>query len=260
MTSPHFRFLRSRLWLALIFAVTATAPAQTPPANDDKTRALQLYEQGNYPEALAAWQKAVKQDKNSPIAWHYLGLTFERLNKAKDARKAHEKAAKLGEKLLFALFEITEGERYKTMAQTLTPAFRKAAESAERYLALSENLDAKKSKEWKSLADSLRSFSATPSEDIYAAKDVTVKAVILSKPAPEYTNEARSNNTYGIIQLRVLLGSNGRVTNVQIVKGLPNGLNRAAVDAARRIKFRPAIKDGRPVSQWVVLQYDFNIY
>jgi protein TonB len=94
----------------------------------------------------------------------------------------------------------------------------------------------------------------------FQAREVTRKAVITSKPEPGYTEEARKNNTTGVVQLRVLLGANGAVSSISPVSRLPNGLTEKAIEAARRIRFTPAQKDGRNVSQWIVLQYDFNIY
>jgi hypothetical protein len=50
------------------------------------------------------------------------------------------------------------------------------------------------------------------------------------------------------------------VTNLSIVKGLPDGLTDKALDAARHMLFFPAEKDGRSVSQYAVLEYNFIIY
>jgi len=41
---------------------------------------------------------------------------------------------------------------------------------------------------------------------------------------------------------------------------LPDGLTEKAIAAARSIRFQPAQKDGRPVSQYAVIEYSFNIY
>jgi outer membrane biosynthesis protein TonB len=44
------------------------------------------------------------------------------------------------------------------------------------------------------------------------------------------------------------------------VSRLPDGLTEKAIEAARRISFTPAEKDGRKVSQYVTIEYNFNIY
>jgi TonB family protein len=57
-----------------------------------------------------------------------------------------------------------------------------------------------------------------------------------------------------------VLHSAGDVQGISVVKGLPDGLTEQAIIAAKQIRFRPAEKDGRPVSQYVILEYNFNIY
>jgi len=41
---------------------------------------------------------------------------------------------------------------------------------------------------------------------------------------------------------------------------LKDGMTEAAIEAARNIRFFPAEKDGKPVSQWMTLEYNFNLY
>jgi TonB family protein len=94
----------------------------------------------------------------------------------------------------------------------------------------------------------------------FSQKDVTRKAVITFKPEPGFTEEARKNNVTGVVRLRAVLSSSGGVTNISVIKPLPDGLTEKAIAAARQIKFQPAQKDGRTVSQYIVLEYNFNIY
>ncbi|HEX7316521.1 MAG TPA: energy transducer TonB [Pyrinomonadaceae bacterium] len=90
--------------------------------------------------------------------------------------------------------------------------------------------------------------------------EVTRKAVITFKPEPGFTEEARKNNVTGVVRLRAVLHANGGIQGISVVKGLPDGLTEKAIAAARQIRFTPAEKDGRTVSQYVVLEYNFNIY
>jgi TonB family protein len=90
--------------------------------------------------------------------------------------------------------------------------------------------------------------------------EVTRKAILLFKPEPGFTEDARRFNVTGVVRLRGILSSAGKVTALSVVKPLPHGLTRKALVAARSIQFEPAQKDGRPVSQYVVLEYNFNIY
>ena len=95
---------------------------------------------------------------------------------------------------------------------------------------------------------------------VYKVSEVTQRACILSKPQPGYTEEAQRNEAEGTVVLRAVLSSTGRVTDMKVLRGLPYGLTELALDAARRITFVPAIKDGRYVSQQVLIEYNFNLY
>jgi TonB family protein len=94
----------------------------------------------------------------------------------------------------------------------------------------------------------------------FRQNEVTRKAMITFKPEPGFTEEARKNNVTGVVRLRAILSASGSVTGITTVKGLPDGLTEKAIAAARQIRFTPAEKDGRAVSQYVVLEYNFNIY
>jgi hypothetical protein len=58
----------------------------------------------------------------------------------------------------------------------------------------------------------------------------------------------------------MVLTSNGSVTGIVPLKRLPDGLTEKAIAAARMSQFTPAEKDGRKVSQYVTVAYNFNIY
>jgi hypothetical protein len=60
--------------------------------------------------------------------------------------------------------------------------------------------------------------------------------------------------------MRGVISSDGQLTNIAISRRLPHGLTAQALDAARRIIFIPAQKDGQPVSMAIQLEYNFNLY
>jgi TonB family protein len=95
---------------------------------------------------------------------------------------------------------------------------------------------------------------------VFTSNEVTTKARLLTKPEPEYTEDARKNQVTGTVVLRVVFASNGTVTNIRTISGLPHGLTERAIVAARQIKFVPAIKDRHKVSMWMQLEYNFNLY
>ncbi len=95
---------------------------------------------------------------------------------------------------------------------------------------------------------------------IFSGKDVTSKARILEKPEPQYTESARKNQITGTVIIKAIFSSSGQVTNIVAVSKLPDGLTEKAIAAARQIRFVPATKDGRPVSMYMQLEYNFNLY
>lgn len=102
--------------------------------------------------------------------------------------------------------------------------------------------------------------SAADLNRVFNVKDVTRRAVIVSRPEPLYTEEARKDQITGTVVLRLVFNANGTVTNVVALSRLPGGLTDKAIEAARRIQFTPAERDGRKVSQYATINYNFNIY
>ena len=93
-----------------------------------------------------------------------------------------------------------------------------------------------------------------------SGKEVTRKARLAMKPEPRYTEDARQNGITGTVVLKVLFSYDGSVKHITTVSGLPYGLTQKSIEVARRIKFIPAVKDGKYVSMWMQLEYNFNLY
>jgi len=102
--------------------------------------------------------------------------------------------------------------------------------------------------------------STADNDRVFKSSEVTTKAVVTSKPNPPFTDEARKNNVSGKVRLRLILSASGEVKVTGVDQGLPHGLTEQAIAFARQIKFRPARKDGRNVSQYAVVEYTFNLY
>ena len=95
---------------------------------------------------------------------------------------------------------------------------------------------------------------------VYRGRQVDRKVQLLSRPAPADAHRARRHDVRGEVVLRVVLAASGKVEKIVVVKGLPHGVTEAAIKAARGIRFVPAERDGRKVSQWVTIHYNFNLY
>ncbi len=96
------------------------------------------------------------------------------------------------------------------------------------------------------------------SDKIYLPSEVDVKLQIKERPKAKYTENARRNCVNGKVLLKVVLRSTGKVEDIEVIKGLPEGLSESAIEAAHKIQFEPAKKDGQKVSVAVKVEYDFD--
>lgn len=102
-----------------------------------------------------------------------------------------------------------------------------------------------------------------PNDDIdriFKQTEVNVRARVVSKPEPQYTEEARRNQITGTVILSVIFSRTGQVTNIRPVQTLCCGLTEKAIVAARQIRFVPATRNGQTVSVYMQLEYNFNLY
>jgi len=95
---------------------------------------------------------------------------------------------------------------------------------------------------------------------IFKQPEVTTRARVISKPEPQYTEEARKAATTGTVILSVVFSRTGQVTNIRAVQTLCCGLTEKAMAAARSIRFIPAMRNGQVVSTYMQLEYNFNLY
>jgi TonB family protein len=73
--------------------------------------------------------------------------------------------------------------------------------------------------------------------------------VLISKPQPEYTSEARQLKVQGDVVLRVTFTASGQVVVHGVVQGLGHGLDEEARRVAQQFRFRPATHLGQPVDK-----------
>jgi len=80
-------------------------------------------------------------------------------------------------------------------------------------------------------------------------------------PDPQYTDEAREAKLQGTVTLQVLVGADGRASQIRIVKGIGLGLDERAVQTIHGWKFVPA-HDGarRAVPAWVTIEAIFRLF
>ena len=95
---------------------------------------------------------------------------------------------------------------------------------------------------------------------VYKSPEVSTRPRVISKPEPQYTEQARRDQVTGTVVLRVVFSSGGEVTNIQAMQKLGGGLTEKAIAAAKQIRFVPATRNGHAVSMYMQLEYNFNLY
>lgn len=89
---------------------------------------------------------------------------------------------------------------------------------------------------------------------------VDQRPILLNQPRPLFTEEARKNKVQGVVRVRTLVDASGAVKEVVVTRGLPDGLSEQAIRAAYQMRFRPAMKNGQPVSYWLSnVEVEFNL-
>jgi periplasmic protein TonB len=80
-------------------------------------------------------------------------------------------------------------------------------------------------------------------------------------PDPQYTDEAREAKLQGNVTLHVLVGADGRASQIRLIRGIGLGLDDRAVQSVRGWKFIPA-RDAahRPIPQWVTIEAIFRLF
>lgn len=213
----------------------------------------------DYERAAHRARRALELGDKSAETHYVIGEASLRKHDEAQALEEANRALKIKPGLLPALL-------LKAMAHQGLQQYEKAAESFTQLLALSPaNADAEL---WRAQVEYLRERISEQEKEkqqitqpqVFSPRDVLTKARVLSKPEPSYTSEARKAGVEGTVILRGVFVSDGSVKIISVNQWLPYNLTTRAVEAAKKIKFTPALVDGRQVSQYIQIEYNFNLY
>ena len=92
--------------------------------------------------------------------------------------------------------------------------------------------------------------TSTPSQIQPPVKLVDVK--------PVYPADAQAARVQGVVILEVVVGTDGRVQSVTVLRSIPL-LDQAAVDAVKQWVFSPATLNGQPVTFTLTVTVNFTL-
>jgi periplasmic protein TonB len=84
---------------------------------------------------------------------------------------------------------------------------------------------------------------------------------VIYQPEAEFSDEARRAKYQGVCIVSLIVDAQGNPQNVHVVRTLGMGLDEKAMEAVRKYKFKPAMKDSKtPVAVMVNVEVNFRLY
>jgi TonB family protein len=102
------------------------------------------------------------------------------------------------------------------------------------------------------------SGGGTGGGEFRAGGDVS-SPILLSKVEPEYSDEARKAKYSGTVLLSIVVDERGIPRDIRVVRPLGLGLDEKAIEAVRHWRFRPGMKNGRPVNVRATVEVSFRL-
>jgi TonB family protein len=83
---------------------------------------------------------------------------------------------------------------------------------------------------------------------------------VLYAPDPQYSDAARRAKLQGAVVLWLIVDQDGKPHQIRVQRSLGKGLDEKAVEAVKKWRFKPAIKDGQPVAVMINVEVNFLLY
>jgi hypothetical protein len=90
---------------------------------------------------------------------------------------------------------------------------------------------------------------------VYKGSEVDKRLRILDKPEPDFSAQERQEHAHEKIILTTLFCGSGEVMKIRVKSGISDRVDAKAIEAVRKIRFTPGEKDGKKVSQWLIVEY-----
>jgi periplasmic protein TonB len=84
--------------------------------------------------------------------------------------------------------------------------------------------------------------------------------IAIVTPEAEFSDEARRSKYQGICMISVIVDAHGYPQNPRVARSLGMGLDEKALEAVQKYRFRPAMKDGKPVPVMILVEVNFRLY
>jgi TonB family protein len=254
MNRPRL-FIKPLLLTALSVCLSAVAFGAGHQAGARQTNSQELYdtakrdyEAGAYRKALDTLEELLKADSGYAPAFLLKARAFIGLSMKVPPLTPEE-------------VKSPDSRRERKLRQA--KLLKEAADSLERFLQLKPETE--RAAWLREQLEALRVYAEPVTKpeaewSVFSSAEVTEKAHVIRRPQPLYPEEARASRLSGTVKLLLVLAADGTVKHILVLQPSHQPLTESAIEAARRISFEPAIKDGHPVSSSLVVEYGFNTY
>jgi TonB family protein len=96
-------------------------------------------------------------------------------------------------------------------------------------------------------------------EPVYSLKEVDQAPVAISQQAVTYPRTLRTQRLEGSVNVGFTITSKGAVLDPHAVSSTNEAFEQAAIDAVKKWKYKPGLKDGKPVSTKVQVTLTFSL-
>jgi len=245
---------------------------------------MQLLENDNKGASKSA-EKAVALDPKNFESLYIAGVALLRENAATEALARAEEALKIKPDYPEALLLKTEAlmgmfaqERAKLIGsldqrgenksssdadtelkrRPYYSLLKPASESLEAYLKL--NPERFGQSFWSEQLEAIRFYArwAEGSDKSVTSMTRGLRPTILYRETARYSDAARVAGVQGTVVLMVVFADDGIIKHIMVIQGLSHGLTEQAIEAARKIRFTPAMRDSKPISVIGSLEFTFT--
>lgn len=232
------------------------ALALKPESAEANFIAAQVYwHEGARSMAIDSLTKAIEIQPIFPEAHLLLAQCLRDSGRPEPARAEVNVAMSQGAPLFraYRLLELDVARGHSDAAITSLETALRFASDADTQDAAGLQDDIKQSREF---IEKLKRFSVLESGQ--SSQDV-VRPVLLNSAQPRYTEDARALKIEGPVSMGLLVTENGDVDLVLVLRRLGHGLDEQATEVARKLKFSPATRSGKPIPYWTKLSVEFNL-
>lgn len=97
-------------------------------------------------------------------------------------------------------------------------------------------------------------------EGLYSPGGDVTSPVPIATPEAEFSDEARRAKYQGVCMISVIIDAHGNPQNARVLRSLGMGLDEKALEAVRKYRFKPALRQGRPVAVLITVAVNFRLF